>query len=59
LTLTIAVAPRSPNSSCGWLPKEQGMLIGLPRELLDEEAGRIADRASSDGLICIVGSELG
>mgnify|MGYP002624957179 CR=1 FL=1 len=38
---------------------EDGLLIGLPRELLDEEAGDLADRARAAGSTCVVKSALG
>ncbi|MCK5943467.1 MAG: chemotaxis protein CheX [Planctomycetes bacterium] len=39
--------------------EEETLLIGLPQELVDEEAGRLADRAIESGTACVVSSELG
>ena len=39
--------------------EEESLLIGLPQELADEEAGRLTDRATKDGLACIVSSDMG
>jgi len=39
--------------------EEETLLIGLPQELVDEEAGRLTDRATNDGITCIVSSDMG
>jgi CheY-specific phosphatase CheX len=39
--------------------EEESLLIGLPQELVDEEAGRMTDRAQKDGVTCIVSSDMG
>ena len=36
-----------------------GLLIGLPRDVLDDEAGRLADSAKPAGLCCVVSSDMG
>jgi len=37
----------------------EGLMIGLPQSLDDEEAGRLADLAGRDGLTCVLGNEDG
>jgi CheY-specific phosphatase CheX len=36
---------------------EGEMALGLPREVTDEEAGQLLDRASENGFSCVVGSD--
>lgn len=38
---------------------DEGLLIGLPQDLADEEAGRHADRAVAAGVVCVVGNDEG
>jgi len=39
--------------------EDEGMLIGLPRDVTDEDAGGAADRAGDGGRVCMVGTESG
>lgn len=39
--------------------EDEGMLIGLPRDVSDEDAGSYADRAAENGRVCIVSAEDG
>lgn len=38
---------------------QEGLMIGLPSDLEDEDAGRMVDRAAVQGLIVVSGSEAG